>query len=56
MLQKERPEKENNEREYFETKQNVVGFFSLLLEIAKRNPDLWKQIYDENNRDTNNTN
>lgn len=43
----------------FEAKQNAVGFFSLLLKVAKRNPELWKQICNENNennRDTNNTN
>jgi len=43
----------------FEAKQNAVGFFNLLLKVAKRNPELWKQICNENNednRDTNNTN
>ena len=43
----------------FEAKQNAMGFFSLLLKVAKRNPELWKQICNENNennRDTNNTN
>jgi len=43
----------------FEAKQNAVGFFSLLLKVAKRNPEIWKQICNENNednRDTNNTN
>jgi len=43
----------------FEAKQNAVGFFSLLLKVAKRNPELWKQICNENNednRDTNNPN
>ena len=43
----------------FEAKQNAVGFFSVLLKVAKRNPELWKQICNENNennRDTNNTN
>ena len=33
----------------FEAKQNAVGFFSLLLKVAKRNPELWKQICNENN-------
>jgi len=28
----------------FEAKQNAIGFFSLLMKVAKRNPDLWKQI------------
>ena len=48
-----------NEQNNFEAKQNAVGFFSLLLKVAKRNPELWKQICNENNennRDTNNTN
>ena len=48
-------DKKNN----FEAKQNAVGFFSLLLKVAKRNPDLWKQICNENNennRGSNNTN
>ena len=43
----------------FEAKQNATGFFSLLLKVAKRNPDLWKQICNENNennRGSNNTN
>ena len=40
----------------FETKQNAVGFFSLLLKVAKRNPELWKQICNENNEDNRNTN
>ena len=33
----------------FEAKQNAIGFFSLLLKVAKRNPELWKQICNENN-------
>ena len=43
----------------FEAKQNAIGFFSILLEEAKKNPKLWKQICNknnENNRSTNNTN
>ena len=43
----------------FEAQQNATGFVSLLLKVAKRNPELWKQICNENNennRDTNNTN
>ena len=43
----------------FEAKQNAVGFFSLLLKVAKRNPELWKQICNENNENngsSNNTN
>jgi len=55
----ETEKKENKEKMDFEAKQNAVGFFSLLLKVAKRNPELWKQICNENNednRDTNNTN
>jgi len=38
----------------FEAKQNLLGFFSLLLKIDKRNnPHLYKN--NEDNRDTNNT-
>jgi len=51
--------KENKEKMDFETKQNAVGFFSLLLKVAKRNPELWKQICNKNNEDnrsSNNTN
>jgi prephenate dehydrogenase len=54
-----REEKENKEKMDFEAKQNAVGFFSLLLKVAKRNPELWKQICnenDENNGSSNNTN
>jgi prephenate dehydrogenase len=48
-----------NKRLDFEEKQNAVGFFGLLLKVAKRNPELWKQICNEkneNNRGSNNTN
>ena len=40
----------------FEAKQNAVGFFSLLLKVSKRNPELWKQICNESNEDNRNTN
>ena len=55
----ETEEKENKEKMDFEAKQNAVGFFSLLLKVAKRNPELWKQICNENNENngsSNNTN
>jgi len=55
MLGKQK-EKENKEKIDFEAKQNAVGFFSLLLKVAKRNPELWKQICNENNEDNRNTN
>lgn len=28
----------------FEEKKNILGFFDLLLKIARRNPDLWEEI------------
>jgi len=42
----------------FEARQNLFGFFSLLLEIDKRiNPHLYKKTKNnENNRSPNNTN
>ena len=55
----ERKQSKNEKKMDFEAKQNAVGFFDLLLKIAKRNPEFWKQICNENNennRDTNNTN
>ena len=55
----ERKQSKTEEEMDFEAKQNAVGFFSLLLKVAKRNPELWKQICNENNednRDTNNPN
>ena len=58
MFEKQKKE-ENNEKMNFEAKQNATGFFSLLLKVAKRSPELWKQICNENNennRNTNNTN
>jgi len=59
MFQKSENNSFRSEKWDFEAKQNAVGFFSLLLKVAKRNPELWKQICNENNennRDTNNTN
>ena len=40
----------------FEAEQNATGFFSLLLKVAKRNPELWKQICNKNNEDNRDTN
>lgn len=54
----EKKEKQSEEKKDFEARQNLFGFFSLLLKVAKRNPELWKQICNENNEnngDTNNT-
>lgn len=46
---------EQQEFQKFEAKQNLLGFFDLLLQIDKRNnPEKYKNY--ENNRDTNNTN
>lgn len=56
---KEKFKKKYDDEIDFEAKQNATGFFSVLLKVAKRNPELWKQICNENNkdnRDTNNTN
>ena len=33
----------------FEAKQNAVGFFNILLEVAKRNPEIWKKIIGNDN-------
>jgi hypothetical protein len=45
----------NEEQEDFEAKQNLLGFFNLLLQIDKRNnPEKYEN--NEDNRDTNNTN
>jgi len=60
MLENLEQKQSKTEKELdFEAKQNAVGFFSLLLKVAKRNPELWKQICNENNennRSPNNTN
>lgn len=51
--------KENTKDDFnFEAKQNLLGFFSKLLEIDKRhNPHLYQRNKNNgNNRDTNNTN
>ena len=51
---KELPDKDLD----FEAKQNLLGFFNLLLKIDMRiNPHLYKKVKNnENNRNTNNTN
>lgn len=49
------PEKKSKLKD-FEEKQNAIGFFSLLLKVAKRSPELWKQICNENNEDNRDTN
>ncbi len=52
-------QKENKGKMDFEAEQNSTGFFRLLFKIAKRTPELWKQICNENNennRSSNNTN
>lgn len=56
-MEETRNDKINEKRQMdFEAKQNAVGFFSLLLKVAKRNSELWKQICNENNEDNRNTN
>ena len=52
----ERKQSKTEKEMDFEAKQNAVGFFGLLLKVAKRNPELWKQICNENNEDNRNTN
>ena len=51
--------KEKSKLKDFEARQNLLGFFDLLLKIDMRNnPELYKKQLDENyedNRDTNNT-
>ena len=58
MLEKQK-EKENKEKMDFKARQNLLGFFDLLLKIDMRNnPELYKKQSNENyedNRDTNNT-
>ena len=49
----------NNEKEKidFEAKQNLLGFFELLLNIDMRNnPELYKEQFDENYENNRNTN
>ena len=50
--------RELKEESDFEARQNLLGFFGLLLEVDKRlNPNLYQRDKnDENNRNTNNTN
>ena len=47
---------EKSEKLNFESKQNAVGFFDLLLKIAKRNPEIWKNIYKEKQQKGNENN
>jgi len=60
MFEKLKEKEKTSESIDFEAKQNLVGFFDLLLKIDKRNhPENYKKQSDENyenNRDTNNTN
>ncbi len=53
MLKKQ---KINKQQMDFEAKQNAVGFFNLLLKVAKRNPKLWDEICNEENEHNGNTN
>ncbi len=55
MVEKPKGKEKPLEDMDFEAKQNLVGFFDLLLEIDKRNnPEKYKN--NENNRNTNNAN
>lgn len=51
-------ETKNNNDFYFEARQNLLGFFNLLLQIDKRNnpQNYQKPKNNEDNRDTNNPN
>ncbi|HOL86968.1 MAG TPA: hypothetical protein PLK32_06390 [Defluviitoga tunisiensis] len=55
---KEQLNSQNKEMADFEARQNLLGFFSLLLEIDKRNnPQNYKKSQNnEDNRNTDNTN
>ena len=53
MLEKQ---KENKGKKDFEAKQNAVGFFNVLLKVAKRNPELWEQICSEGDKDAQKSN
>lgn len=44
-----------NKQMNFETKQNAVGFFSVLLRVAKRNPDLWEEICKNSSKNSEKT-
>lgn len=45
-MEKEKSQKNNLENLDFESKQNLVGFFDLLLKIDMRiNPNLYKEDY-----------
>jgi len=58
MIESSEKKEKSMDREDFEARQNLFGFFSLLLEIDKRvNPHLYKKIKNnENNGSPNNTN
>lgn len=52
----EEKEIKDGNKEYWEAKQNLLGFFGLLLKIDMRNnPQNYEKQNNENNRDTNNT-
>lgn len=56
MLEKLKKKEKISESIDFEAKQNLLGFFGLLLKIDMRNnPQNYEKQNNENNRDTNNT-
>lgn len=49
MLEENKKEEQKN-KEYWETRQNLFEFFSLLLEVDKRiNPQLYKKYKEKKN-------
>ena len=50
-MSREKAEKDDKENLDFEARQNALGFFDLLLRVAKRNPKLWEQIFDNQEKD-----
>ncbi len=53
----EKPQEQIGTQEWdFEAKQNLLGFLSVVLEVAKRNPELYKKIFNETYEDNGNTN
>ena len=52
-----RNQKEKSKLKDFEAKQNLLGFFDLLLKIDMRNnPELYKKQFNENYEDNRNPN
>ena len=45
----EETEKNNTAQEEFEEEQNLIGLFSILFEVAKRNPEKYFTNYQKKN-------